>query len=173
MNIEDCYLYMSPRERFYHYIRESVDQVYSRKLSTVQTKHYVDQIYRNLGHMRYLMQRLDQEHSPMLTPENVYKAFESMFKDGMSAIHIKHKDDKIQVDVIENKDIIKQPEVKPVGSFEDKAKNVSIDGVSMVGTWTDGVGVYADNEDPCAFKMEAGKRYRVTVEEIVDDTESN
>lgn len=60
--------------------------------------------------------------------------------------------------------------------FDDKAKPIQIDGHPHVGVWTDGVGVTSDNGKspwisgpaPCAMKLEPGKRYRVTIEELLD-----
>jgi hypothetical protein len=36
----------------------------------------------------------------------------------------------------------------------------------QVGVWTDGIGVYSDNDAFCEYKLVAGKRYKVTIEEI-------
>lgn len=62
--------------------------------------------------------------------------------------------------------------VKPrVFSFESEARYIVIDGGASleVGAWTDGIGIYSDGEPFCAYRLEAGKRYRVVVEEL--DTE--
>lgn len=71
-------------------------------------------------------------------------------------------------------------ERQPVGHFEAKAAAIEVDGTEMVGVWADGVLLSADNgkspmmsgmSAPCTFKLEQGKRYRVTVEEIAESTE--
>ena len=36
--------------------------------------------------------------------------------------------------------------------------------VNEVGVWTDGIGLYSDNEDPCAYRLQSGTRYKITVE---------
>lgn len=59
-------------------------------------------------------------------------------------------------------------------TFEDEAKSVKIDGLDVVGVWTDGVMLTSDNgksplisgHAPCDMYLTKGKRYRVTVEEL-------
>ena len=63
---------------------------------------------------------------------------------------------------------------KVVGQFEAEAHSTVIDDQKVVGVWTDGVMLSADNGHskmipgiaPCAFKLKAGQQYKVTVEEI-------
>ena len=51
-------------------------------------------------------------------------------------------------------------------TFEGKAMKVKIEGVDNIAVWTDGVGLSYDLEPYAAFKLEEGKTYRITVEEI-------
>ena len=39
----------------------------------------------------------------------------------------------------------------------------------IVAVWTDGVAFSSDNLPDCAFPLEVGKTYRITVEEIKED----
>ena len=63
---------------------------------------------------------------------------------------------------------------KVVGQFEAEAHSTVIDDQKVVGVWTDGVMLSADNGHskmmpgiaPFAFKLKAGQHYKVTVEEI-------
>jgi|GEM_PF-3297742 len=63
---------------------------------------------------------------------------------------------------------------KVVGQFEAQAHSTVIDDQKVVGVWTDGVMLSADNGNskmmpgiaPCAFKLKAGQHYKVTVEEV-------
>lgn len=61
----------------------------------------------------------------------------------------------------------------PLGSYVAEARKVSVDKQDMVAVWTDGVSLTADNgrcplsghrDAHCVFKLEAGKRYRITTE---------
>lgn len=57
-------------------------------------------------------------------------------------------------------------------TYEARAKKVGRTigenkAVTEICVWTDGLSLCADNKPPyCAFKLEDGKKYRVTVEEI-------
>ncbi|WP_394222706.1 hypothetical protein [Alteromonas gracilis] len=61
-----------------------------------------------------------------------------------------------------------------IGQFEAEAHATAIDKQKVVGVWTDGVMLTADNGNskmmpgiaPCAFKLKAGQHYKVTVEEV-------
>ena len=61
-----------------------------------------------------------------------------------------------------------------VGDFEAEARVTEVDGQELVAVWSDGVMLSADNgksklmpgSAPCEFHLEAGKRYKVIVEEI-------
>lgn len=63
---------------------------------------------------------------------------------------------------------------KVVGQFEAEAHSTVIDEQKVVGVWTDGVMLSADNGHskmmpgiaPCSFKLKAGQHYKVTVEEV-------
>lgn len=35
-----------------------------------------------------------------------------------------------------------------------------------VGVWTDGIGVYSDNEDFCAYRLKAGRKYSIRIERV-------
>jgi len=48
-------------------------------------------------------------------------------------------------------------------SFEGKAVKLPDGDISV---WTDGVALSSDNERQCAYRLEAGKKYKVTIEEI-------
>lgn len=58
--------------------------------------------------------------------------------------------------------------------FESEAHSIEVDGQKMVGVWTDGVMLSSDNGHskmmpgiaPCAMKLKAGEKYRVTIEKI-------
>jgi hypothetical protein len=60
------------------------------------------------------------------------------------------------------------------GFFQGEARETKLDGQKVVALWDDGVMLSADNgislmmpgQAPCLFKLEAGKTYKVTVEEI-------
>jgi hypothetical protein len=62
-----------------------------------------------------------------------------------------------------------------VGSFESEARKIKVDGHDMVAAWTDGVMLSADNGKDhmlqgtsyCDFKLEAGKKYSVSVAELI------
>ncbi len=58
--------------------------------------------------------------------------------------------------------------MEKVGSFEGEAHTAKIDGKDVVALWGDGVITAADNVTPCEVKLENGKRYRITIEEIKD-----
>lgn len=67
-----------------------------------------------------------------------------------------------------------------IGEFEAVAREIESDGSPVTALWTDGVMLSADNgkstimggmSAPCAFKLQAGKSYKVTVEEINEETE--
>lgn len=62
-----------------------------------------------------------------------------------------------------------------VGQFEAIAVEIKQDGLPVTAIWSDGVMLSADNgkspmmagmSAPCEFTLKAGKRYKVTVEEI-------
>lgn len=67
-----------------------------------------------------------------------------------------------------------------VGEFNADAVEIELDGSKVTAVWSDGVMLSADNGQspfmagmsaPCDFKLEAGKRYKVTVEEVISSTE--
>jgi hypothetical protein len=39
-------------------------------------------------------------------------------------------------------------------------------GKGEVGVWVDGVGLFSDNDQFCAFMLVPGREYRITVEEV-------
>ena len=49
--------------------------------------------------------------------------------------------------------------------FEGTTKSTALDG-KVVAIWTDGIGLSSDNDEFCAYKLQEGKKYKVTVEEI-------
>lgn len=53
-----------------------------------------------------------------------------------------------------------------VGSFEAKAKPILDGKATLIACWTDGVSLRSDNEEDSDFKLQEGKKYRITVEEI-------
>ena len=61
-----------------------------------------------------------------------------------------------------------QETLEKVGSFEAEAHDAKIDDQDVVALWGDGIMTTADNVEPCEIKLEKGKRYRVTIEEIKD-----
>jgi hypothetical protein len=57
---------------------------------------------------------------------------------------------------------IPQP-TKLIGVIEDIARETS---TGEIGVWTDGVGIYSDGGPHSDFKLQEGKRYKITVEEL-------
>jgi hypothetical protein len=61
-----------------------------------------------------------------------------------------------------------------VGSFESKDQDIKVEGQDVVAAWTDGVMLSADNGKDrmlpgssfCDFKLDAGKKYQVSVTEV-------
>jgi hypothetical protein len=65
--------------------------------------------------------------------------------------------------------------MKSNGPFEFTSKAQVVgrhvgDGLIMheIGVWTDGIGVYCDTEEFCAYRLTPGVKYRVTVEPVKD-----
>lgn len=50
--------------------------------------------------------------------------------------------------------------------FIAEAKEVTNTPWAEVGAWTDGIGIFSDNDQLCAFRLEIGKTYKVTIEEV-------
>lgn len=51
-------------------------------------------------------------------------------------------------------------------SYTYLAQPTKVDGVDMVGVWTDGVSLIADNDVDCEYPLEKGKIYKVTIREV-------
>ena len=49
-------------------------------------------------------------------------------------------------------------------TFEATAKEVSINDVPSVAAWTDGISLSSDSDRFCAYRLQPGTRYKVTVE---------
>lgn len=55
-----------------------------------------------------------------------------------------------------------EPSASPFG-FEAVA--VTLEN-GEVGVWTDGIGIYSDQEPFCAYRIKSGKKYKVTIQEV-------
>ena len=53
------------------------------------------------------------------------------------------------------------------GEARKVARDLSDGTVAIeVGVWTDGIGVFSDTDEQVVYRLEPGKKYRVTIEEI-------
>ena len=52
---------------------------------------------------------------------------------------------------------------QPAYSYIYKAQETNIDGEKMVGVWTDGLSLIADNKRDCAFPLVVGEVYKVSI----------
>ena len=62
---------------------------------------------------------------------------------------------------------------KKVFEFENIGKVININYVNVrcVGVWTDGLIIKSECEPdwPCAFELKENKKYRITIEELIED----
>jgi hypothetical protein len=57
-------------------------------------------------------------------------------------------------------------EEPPIETFTAKAQSVRVNGEDVVGVWTDGVMLSADNGKHAQFLLEKGEVYKVTVQRV-------
>jgi hypothetical protein len=100
----------------------------------------------------------DNGNCPFMAGKNSYCAMK-IAVDKEYRVTMKH------IDAITfEKDIITDKGV----TFQAKANMSKIDGEDNIGVWTDGIGLYADNDQGCFFRLTQGEHYEVKVEAISD-----
>jgi hypothetical protein len=56
--------------------------------------------------------------------------------------------------------------IETAKAFSFTSKAVQIKNSIKVAVWTDGIVLISDNEDFCAYRLQKGKKYKVTIEEV-------
>ena len=64
---------------------------------------------------------------------------------------------------------VKGNSINTDGSILIQKRNVEDVFQSEVGAWKDGIGIFTDNEDLCAYHLYEGQKYRITIQEISEE----